>query len=66
MGYAFEFLEIDGELFSISKDGINAGVGAMMAFYPDIDLSVVILANQDCDIWAMFGEMQSAIYSKGV
>lgn len=63
-GYAFEFIEIDGQVFSIFKDGVNDGVAAIHAFYPKISLTVSILANQNCDIWQMHGEMQNEIYKE--
>lgn len=63
-GYAFEFIEIDNQIFSIYKDGLNDGVAAIHAFYPKIDMTVSILANQDCDIWKMHREMQTKIYKE--
>lgn len=63
-GYAFEFIEIDGEIFSIYKDGLNDGVAAIHAFYPKYDITVSIISNQNCDVWQMHNEIQTEIYNK--
>ena len=34
-----------GKLIHIYKDGINAGVAAMFAYYPEIDTTIIILAK---------------------
>lgn len=62
-GYAFEFIEIDGEIFSIYKDGINDGVAAIHAFYPKFNITISILSNQSCNIWQMHREMQTLLYN---
>lgn len=61
-GYAFEFVEINGEVFCMRKDGLNDGVGAMLSYYPQIDATIIILCNQDCDIWQMHREIQTIVY----
>lgn len=61
-GYAFEFVEINGDIFCMRKDGLNDGVGAMLSYYPNIDTTIIILCNQDCDIWKMHREIQTIIY----
>jgi len=63
-GYAFEFLEIDNEPFCIFKEGSNNGVSAMFSYYPKADITVSVLANQDCDVWEMHREMQTEIYNR--
>ena len=63
-GYAFEFLEIGEEVFCISKDGQNYGVSAIFAYYPKPGITLTILSNQDCNIWAMQREMQTEIYKR--
>ena len=60
-GFVFEFIEEGGRIRCIRKDGINEGVGAMLAWYPDQDLTVVILANQDCDIWSLHRSLESVL-----
>lgn len=61
-GYAFEFMEVENRIFCMRKDGINDGVGAMLSYYPEADISVIILTNQDCNIWQMHREIQTFIY----
>ena len=49
-GYAFEFLMQDShtEPFCMYKDGQNAGVSAKVSYYPERDISLILLSNQDC------------------
>lgn len=61
-GYAFEFVEIEGDVFCMRKDGLNDGVGAMLSYYPRIDTTVIILCNQDSNIWQMHREIQTVLY----
>lgn len=61
-GYAFEFVEIDGDIFCMRKDGLNDGVCAMVSYYPKIDTTTIILCNQDCNIWQMHREIQTVLY----
>lgn len=63
-GYAFEFLEIDNETFCIFKEGNNDGVDAMFSYYPKADITLSILANQNCNVGAMHREMQTEIYNR--
>jgi len=63
-GYAFEFLEIDNEPFCIFKEGANNGVAAIFSYYPKADITISVLANQDCNVWAMHREMQTEIYNR--
>lgn len=61
-GYAFEFVEINDDVFCMRKDGLNDGVGAMLSYYPAIDATIIILCNQDCNIWQMHREIQTIMY----
>lgn len=63
-GYGFEFVLIDGKVFCMRKDGLNDGVAAMLSYYPDIDITAIILCNQDCNIWQMHRELQTVLYYK--
>ncbi|WP_238907214.1 serine hydrolase domain-containing protein [Clostridium sp. YIM B02506] len=65
-GYAFEFFMINDEKepFCIYKDGCNYGVSAMFSYYPEKDISLVILSNQECNVWAMRKEIQLELYKK--
>lgn len=61
-GFAFEFIKINGDIFCMRKDGLNDGVGAMLSYYPKLDITIIILCNQDCNIWQMHREIQTVIY----
>lgn len=53
-GYGFHFkYDTHGELIQMFKDGCNAGVAAMFAYYPGADVTSVILANQTCNVWEL-------------
>jgi hypothetical protein len=63
-GYAFEFLEIDNSPFCMFKEGQNDGVAVMFSYCPKVDITISVLANQDCNVWAMHREMQTEIYNR--
>lgn len=44
---------VDGEDADFKKDGSNPGVSAVMVYYPDSHISLVILSNQNCNVWEM-------------
>lgn len=53
-GFGFEFqIAADDRVVTIEKEGENAGVAANFAHYPGIDTTFVLLANQDCNVWAI-------------
>ncbi len=62
-GYALEFFEADGKGYCIGKDGQNSGVGAILSYYPEVDTTIVILTNHDCNIWEMHRQMQTVLYN---
>ncbi len=51
----------DGQIVEMGKDGINAGVASMLAYYPGTDTTLVLLANQDSDVWQMTREIEPLI-----
>lgn len=61
-GFAFEFL-LDGEgaIVAMQKDGVNGGVSSFLVHYPQTDTTVAILANQECNIWAMQRELRDLL-----
>lgn len=65
-GYAFECFMLKNKEtpFCIYKDGQNDGVSAKFSYYPEKDISLVLLANQDCDVWSMTKSIQLEIYKK--
>lgn len=61
-GYAFFFrLDKNKKVYRISKDGENAGAEAMFGYYPEIDTTSVILANQPCSLWDMYYEIEALL-----
>ncbi len=61
-GFGFEFvLSPDGRIVTIAKDGGNPGVAGVLAYAPDHDTTIVLLANQDCNVWAIHRELQAAL-----
>jgi len=54
-------VDLDGKVRAWGKDGINAGVASQATYYPDVDMSVILLANQDCNVWAMHREIEPLI-----
>lgn len=61
-GFAFEHaLDRDGTIISISKEGMNAGVASYVVFHPTTDTTCVLLANQDCDVWAIQREVDGIL-----
>lgn len=63
-GFAFEFIVQGDKIRCMRKDGINEGVGAMMASYPELDATIIILANQTCNVWAMHRELEALLLSE--
>lgn len=60
-GFAFGFeLDLDdhGQVVKIGKEGMNAGVCSMSAYYPQSDVTIIALANQHCNVWAMVEEIE--------
>jgi CubicO group peptidase (beta-lactamase class C family) len=61
-GFGFEFeLDRDGVVIAFGKDGVNAGVASICMHYPASDTTIVILANQDCNVWEMLDEIVKVI-----
>jgi CubicO group peptidase (beta-lactamase class C family) len=51
-GYGMEFVEDEsGHVLFAEKEGINAGVSAVLRYYPDTDLAVVLLSNTQRGVW---------------
>lgn len=63
MGYGYEFIvkNDNNEVIYITKDGCNAGVACKFNYYPSIDTTIVVLANQDCNVWALTSEVQGVL-----
>ncbi|QGG54275.1 MULTISPECIES: serine hydrolase domain-containing protein [Paenibacillus] len=62
-GYGFHFVyDGAGKLVCMYKDGANAGVAAMLAYYPDAETTSIILGNQTCDIWELHREAERLLF----
>ncbi len=62
-GFAFEFkLDTNGQVLRMNKEGFNAGVTSMLAYYPSIDTTVVLLANIEYTVWTMLREIESLLF----
>ena len=63
-GYAFEFILTNkSDVFCMFKDGINAGVQAMISYYPQYDVIVSLLSNKNSGLYDMHKEIQTYFYS---
>lgn len=61
-GYGFHFkYSANGDLISLYKEGSNAGVAAMFAYYPKIDATSIVLANQTCNVWQLHQEVEEIL-----
>ncbi len=62
MGLGFHFLmDTAGEVVFLKKDGENTGVSGILSYYPKPDTTLIILANQDCDVWQMSWELHACL-----
>lgn len=51
-GYCFWFyVEQDGKVICLQKEGVNAGVSGAMRYFPEQDINVVILSNMEEGVW---------------
>jgi CubicO group peptidase (beta-lactamase class C family) len=51
-GYGLEFaVDGSGQILFAEKEGINAGVSAVIRHYPDADINVVLLSNTQRGVW---------------
>lgn len=61
-GFGFEMnVDAAGQVTKIGKEGMNAGVCSMAAWYPPQDAAVIVLANQMSNVWEMVGEIEAVL-----
>jgi CubicO group peptidase (beta-lactamase class C family) len=61
-GFGFEFkLDSAGNILQFGKEGNNAGVASNLVYFPATDSTCVLLANQDCNVWALQDEITGVI-----
>jgi CubicO group peptidase (beta-lactamase class C family) len=66
-GYGFHFKYDKREnLVSMFKEGANAGVAAMFAYYPSIDTTSIVLANHNCNVWKLHSEVEEILLNMKV
>ncbi len=62
-GFGFHFAyDQSGKLIRMYKEGSNAGVAAMFAYYPELETTNVILANQTCNVWELHWKAEQLIF----
>lgn len=61
-GYGFEFLEADGTIFCIYKEGGNPGVDGICSYYPALDTGLYMLANQEGAFNAMYRDLRAVLF----
>ena len=51
-GYCFWFyVEQDGRVVCLQKEGVNAGVSGAMRYFPAQDINVIMLSNMEGGVW---------------
>ena len=45
------YVEPDGHVLCCQKEGYNAGVSAVMRYFPDLDINLIILSNMANGAW---------------
>jgi hypothetical protein len=51
-GFGMEFaVDGNGRVLFTEKEGINAGVSAVLRYYPSSDITVVLLSNMQRGVW---------------
>ena len=60
VGYGFEFVVDNAteKVIYAQKDGINPGVACIASYYPEQDITIIIFANQDTNVWDLAWEIQ--------
>jgi len=61
-GYAFEFIEnYNGEILCMYKEGVNSGAEAMCSYYPQQNITVNLLSNQNGCLFKIHREIQKML-----
>jgi len=56
-GFAFEFEYVDGELVSYWKEGVNVGASGVLQYFPNQDVTLVVLSNLEDGAWGPIEEV---------
>lgn len=63
-GHVFWFyVNQSGKVICYQKEGINAGVSGVMRYFPEQDITVVILSNMEGGVWQPIWEIHNMITS---
>ena len=61
-GYGLVFyLDDTGQVVSYHKEGINVGVSAMLRYFPQQDVTVVLLSTLSAGVWAPMGKIHEHV-----
>jgi hypothetical protein len=61
-GYVLEFFfDKSGQVVFYQKDGVNAGVSALIRHYPERDINVVLLSNLMEGVWDPVGKIHEMV-----
>lgn len=61
-GFGFHFkYDNAGKLIRMHKEGCNAGVAAMFAYYPELDTTSVVISSQTCNVWELHWKVEQEI-----
>lgn len=63
-GYAFEFIKQDNRTFCIYKDGNFPGYDAILSWYPELNITLCLLANTNDCLWSLYEELQQMLYNE--
>ncbi|MUT64641.1 serine hydrolase [Paenibacillus sp. NEAU-GSW1] len=63
-GYGFHFTYgQSGELIRMYKEGSNAGVAVMFAYYFETETTIITLANQSCNVWDLHWKAEQLAFA---
>lgn len=66
MGFGLSFIVSNEtkEVVYFQKDGVNAGVACVMNYYPQHDITTIVMSNQDANVWDLAWEITEVITGK--
>lgn len=66
MGFGFDLLESKGKIVKAYKEGRNAGVRNITAFYPANDVTFTILGNVDSNVWQLHEKSENILFNESI
>lgn len=61
-GCALEFVEKDGKIRYMYKEGVNAGVSAIVSYHPEQDALIALLSNNEANVWTIHDALRDRIH----